>query len=90
MSFGAALGKSDEHAPAWMPKLADDVGDLANPIGFDRWSFRRSPPWERGYGDGLRAGYEAALRAGVLSAGPPIRGSGSAAEREDADPTPTE
>jgi hypothetical protein len=50
-------------------KIADDVGDLLNPIGFDEWSFRRTPPWLHGYGDGLRAGYEAALSSGAFSGG---------------------
>lgn len=58
----------EDATPGWLPPIADDIGSIADPIGFDRWSFRKTPPWERGYADGLRAGYEAALAAGVMTA----------------------
>jgi hypothetical protein len=57
----------DAATPSWLPRVADDLGNIADPTGFDQWSFRRSLPYERGYSDGLRAGYEAALGAGVLT-----------------------
>lgn len=66
----AVNGSHDAVTPTWFVKLADDIGALANPIGFDQWNFRKTAPFERGYADALRAGYEAALRAGVVS-GPP-------------------
>jgi hypothetical protein len=57
----------DQARPEWFAKITDDLGSIADPIGFDHWSFRRTPPFERGYADGLRAGYEAALAAGVMA-----------------------
>jgi len=68
VNYGATIGELDEHTPDWFRRLADDVGLLANPLSFDQWNFRRTQPWERGYADGLRAGYEAALAAGVMTA----------------------
>ncbi len=66
--FVLAQGRSLEAAmPDWLAKIAADVGSIADPIGFDHLSFYRTPPWERGYADGLRAGYEAALAAGVMT-----------------------
>ncbi len=61
---GMSLGNA---TPAWLPQIANDIGSIADPIGFDQWSFHKTPPWERGYADGLRAGYEAALAAGVMT-----------------------
>lgn len=57
----------DQAMPKWLAKIANDLGSIGDPIGFDHWSFRRTPPFERGYADGLRAGYEAALAAGVMT-----------------------
>jgi hypothetical protein len=70
-SINYLLGKDmslEKAMPRWLKRIADDIGSMADPIGFDKWSFHRTPPWERGYADGLRAGYEAALAAGVMTA----------------------
>jgi hypothetical protein len=48
--------------PAWLGKLAKDVGTIADPIGFDEFSFRRTNAFERGYSAGLRAAYETVER----------------------------
>lgn len=50
------------HAPKWLSAVAKDLGSIADPIGFDETSFRRSSAFERGYADGLRAAYEAIER----------------------------
>jgi hypothetical protein len=62
---------SNPEPPDWYPKMMKDLGALLNPLDFEQYSFRNTPPWERGYADGLRAGYEAALRAGAMDAGRP-------------------
>lgn len=46
----------------WVVELADDVGEPLNAPGYDKWNFTRTVPWLRGYGDGLRAAHQAALR----------------------------
>jgi hypothetical protein len=73
--------------PESVLKIADDVGDLLNPVGFDQWSFRRTPPWLHGYGDGLRAGYEAALNSGAFSGGQSRAASLGAEHGRDAEAT---
>lgn len=69
MGYFAAHGGLEENAPDWFARVAADLGSLIDPIGFDEFNFRHTPPWERGYADGLRAGYEAALGAGAMDAG---------------------
>lgn len=68
MSYFAVHGGVKENAPDWFWEVAKDLGSLLDPIGYDELSFRHTPPWERGYADGLRAGYEAALGAGAMDA----------------------
>ncbi|MGW4118776.1 ribbon-helix-helix domain-containing protein [Nocardia sp. NPDC004711] len=48
--------------PEWLSLLAEDLGQLADPIGFDRFSFRRSSMYLRGYGDALRQVFVAVLQ----------------------------
>jgi hypothetical protein len=66
--------------PHWFGKLAEDLGSLADAIGYDDLSFRKTAPYEHGYADALRAGYEAALRAGIMTSG-----AGAAARKEATD-----
>ena len=82
MAHFAAHGGLDQNAPDWFWKVAKDLGSLLDPIGFDELSFRHTPPWERGYADGLRAGYEAALGAGAMDAGAPVSANKDATEDE--------
>lgn len=39
--------------PAWFAPLADDLGSLLDPVGFDRWSFIPTDPFVRGDQAGL-------------------------------------
>lgn len=43
--------------PEWFWKLAEDLGDVVDPIGFDRTSFRPTRAFQRGYADALREVY---------------------------------
>lgn len=56
----AAAGPGPFHPPAWFVPLADDLGSLLDPIGFDRWSFTPTSPFVRGYQAALRDAREAA------------------------------
>lgn len=51
------------HAPEWFWKLAEDLGNLVDPIGHDKTSFRPSTAYERGYRDALKAVYHSVERA---------------------------
>lgn len=79
----AVQGSIDKATPGWFVKIADDLGSLANPIDFDRWNFRKTAPYERGYADALRAGYEAALRAGVVSGATVAKDAGDVSTAAD-------
>jgi hypothetical protein len=41
--------------PTWLPLLADHLGALVDPIGYDRWSFTPSRAYLDGFVAGLRA-----------------------------------
>jgi hypothetical protein len=56
----AAAGPGPFHPPAWFAPLADDLGRLLDPIGFDRWSFTPTNAFVRGYQAALRDAWEAA------------------------------
>jgi hypothetical protein len=58
-----AVGKAPEGAaiPEWLLRIAEDLGQLAGPIGYDRFSFQRSKMYVRGYGDALKAAFDAVL-----------------------------
>ena len=51
--------------PDWFPPLADDLGSLLDPVGFDRWSFTPSDAFVRGYQAALRDAWDAGRRATV-------------------------
>lgn len=96
ISFEINQGHSlDSVTPDWLSKVAKDVGELADPIGFEGSNHRHPQPWERGYADGLRVAYEAAVSAGVMTAAPsalPVIGSkpdegddAADSDQEDAD-----
>jgi hypothetical protein len=53
----AVTNQADDIVP-WLWKIAADVGDRADPIGYDQFSFRRSVAFESGYSAALRAAYE--------------------------------
>jgi len=38
----------------WFALVADDLGSLVDPIGFDRWSFTPTLPFASGYQQALR------------------------------------
>ncbi len=50
------LGEAPEGArvASWLPALADYLGSLADPIGYDRWSFVPSERYVGGFGAALR------------------------------------
>ncbi len=50
----AAAGPRPFRLPAWFGPLADDLGSMLDPIGYDRWSFTPTEPFARGYQAGLR------------------------------------
>jgi hypothetical protein len=50
----AAAGSGYFQLPAWFAPLADDLGSLLDPVGFDRWSFTPTDPFLRGYQAALR------------------------------------
>ncbi len=45
--------------PGWFPPLADDLGSLLDPVGFERWSFTPTGPFVQGYQAALREAWEA-------------------------------
>ena len=51
-------GWADPKQPKWMWKIAEDVGSIADPIGYDEFSFRKTSAYEHGYAAGMRAAYE--------------------------------
>jgi hypothetical protein len=57
-----ALGRAREGAlvAPWLPKAAHYLGSLADPIGYDEFSFTPTALYVRGFGDGLRAVWSAA------------------------------
>jgi post-segregation antitoxin (ccd killing protein) len=48
--------------PEWFGPLADDLGDLLDPIGWDNWSFTPTGLFVRGYQAALRDVWEAVER----------------------------
>ncbi|HJQ02362.1 MAG TPA: CopG family transcriptional regulator [Jatrophihabitans sp.] len=61
---------NDPRQPKWMWKIAEDVGSIANPLGYDEFSFRKTSAYEHGYAAGLRAAYELIDRGEADSAAP--------------------
>lgn len=49
--------------PAWFTPMADDLGRLLDPVGYDRWWFTPTAPFVRGYQAGLQEARQAAVRA---------------------------
>ena len=49
--------------PAWFVPLANDLGSLLDPVGYDRWSFTPTDPFVRGYQAALRDGCAAPVPA---------------------------
>jgi hypothetical protein len=49
-----AAGPGPFELPAWFAPLADDLGSLLDPVGYDRWSFTPATPFLRGYQAALR------------------------------------
>jgi hypothetical protein len=45
-----------------VPRLAEELGRLADPVWFDKFSFQPSSMYLRGYGDALRQAFNAVLR----------------------------
>lgn len=45
--------------PEWWEPLADDLGTVIDPIGFDRWSFTPTAAFVRGYEAALRDAWDA-------------------------------
>ena len=48
-----------EQVPKWLYSIAKTLGDLADPIGFDEYSFTPTRARIRGFGDALRAVWDA-------------------------------
>jgi hypothetical protein len=83
-----AIARKDEHVvvPAFMESIAADIGSPADPIGYDRFSFRKTNAFERGYADGLRDAYESVERGTSLTNETTSgTGSGAGQPREDGD-----
>lgn len=76
----------DPKQPQWMWKMAEDVGSIADPIGYDQLSFRRTAAFEHGYSAALRAAYEAVERGEADETA--SDDSESAQEAPTGDPTP--
>jgi hypothetical protein len=49
--------------PAWFTPLADDLGSLLDPVGYDRWWFTPTAPFIRGYQAGLQETRESGVPA---------------------------
>lgn len=81
-----AIKRKDEHVvvPAFMDSIATDIGSPADPIGYDRFSFRRTNAYERGYADGLRDAYESVER-GTSPTTETTSGTGSGARQPHED-----
>jgi hypothetical protein len=47
--------------PAWFTPLADDLGRLLDPVGYDRWWFMPTTQFVRGYQAGLQEAWRAAV-----------------------------
>ena len=56
--------ENEERPWAWLYRLARDLGSMADPIGFDEFSFDPTRAFLRGYGDALYAVW-AAVEEGV-------------------------
>jgi hypothetical protein len=56
--------KAEFDPPDWFGPLANDLGDLLDPIGWDNWSFTPTGMFVRGYQAALRDAWEAAERPG--------------------------
>jgi hypothetical protein len=63
-------GWSSPQQPKWMWKIAEDVGSIADPIGYDELSFRKTAAFEHGYDAALRAAYELVERGEADSVAP--------------------
>ncbi|HEY2043451.1 MAG TPA: CopG family transcriptional regulator [Jatrophihabitans sp.] len=68
-------GWTDSKQPTWMWKVAEDVGSIADPVGHDEFSFRKTSAYEHGYAAGLRAAYET-IERGEADSAAPIDGTG--------------
>jgi len=66
VAYTAAVGDVGE---PWLWKLAEDLGDVVNPIGFDQFSFHKTRAFRRGYGAVLRDAYAAVEHGTEPSAG---------------------
>ncbi len=55
----AAAGTEPFRLPAWFARLADDLGSMLDPVGFERWSFTPSIPFVRGYEAALHDAWQA-------------------------------
>lgn len=53
----APVPDSAREAPTWFRRVADDLGEDVDPIGFGQFSFRRTRAFRHGYVDGLRDTY---------------------------------
>ncbi|TVZ75376.1 DUF4365 domain-containing protein [Streptomyces sp. BK340] len=74
--------------PTWLPLLADHLGALVDPIGYDRWSFTPSREYLDGFVTGLRTVWQdaGATMPGRISPEPqsaPISGAGIARSQEE-------
>jgi Phospholipase_D-nuclease N-terminal len=49
--------------PAWFTPMADDLGRLLDPVGYDRWWFMPTAPFVRGYQAGLQEARQTAVPA---------------------------
>jgi hypothetical protein len=83
----AATGTAPFRLPAWFTQVADDLGSLLDPVGFDRWSFTPTDPFVRGYQAGLldARATAASLAAAVGQANPrPVPGRRPGSPQADA------
>ena len=68
----AATGPEPFELPAWFAPLANDLGSLLDPVGYDRWSFTPTDPFVRGYQAALRDVWAAPVPRTALSASRPL------------------
>jgi hypothetical protein len=60
MRIAAQQDPHNTEVPAWAWKAARYLGTLADPIGYDKFSFTPRPAYVDGFGAGLRAVWDAA------------------------------
>ena len=58
--IAAGLGPENASLPSWCTVASRYLGELANPMGFDQYSFRRTGRYVQGFGAGLRSVWEMA------------------------------